>query len=103
MNEPSTVTYPTAEILKRIEDKIDSNQKETNEKFKELSQKIDKQSEKIGSIEVKMATLTEKVDGMDNRLKDVEGTQKNQVWALIVLLGGAIVTAGWRVFFAANP
>ncbi len=32
MNEASTVTYPTAEILKRIEDKIDSNQKGTNDK-----------------------------------------------------------------------
>ena len=92
MNEPSTVTYPTADILKRIEDKLDK-----------LEDKIDKQSEKIGSIEVKMATLTEKVEGMDNRLKVVEGTQKNQVWALIVLLGGAIVTAGARFFFTTNP
>ncbi|EAZ92384.1 hypothetical protein [Crocosphaera chwakensis] len=92
MNEPSTVTYTTADILKRIEDKLDK-----------LDDKIDKQSEKIGGIEVKMATLTEKVEGIDNRLKVVEGTQKSQVWALIVLLGGAIVTAGARLFFTNNP
>ncbi len=85
MNEPSTVTYTTADILKRIEDKLD---------------KIDS---RLTSLEVGQAKLTEKVEGMDNRLKVVEGTQKNQVWALIVLLGGAIVTAGARFFFTTNP
>ncbi|MDJ0660791.1 MAG: hypothetical protein QNJ42_15070 [Crocosphaera sp.] len=85
MNEPSTVTYTTADILKRIEDKLD---------------KIDS---RLTNLEVGQAKLTEKVEGMDNRLKVVEGTQKNQVWALIVLLGGAIVTAGTRLFFTTNP
>lgn len=85
MNEPSTVTYTTADILKRIEDKLD---------------KIDS---RLTNLEVGQAKLTEKVEGMDNRLKVVEGTQKNQVWALIVLLGGAIVTAGARFFFTTNP
>ncbi|MDJ0658623.1 MAG: hypothetical protein QNJ42_03950 [Crocosphaera sp.] len=96
MNEPSTVTYPTADILKRIEDKLDSNHKEVN-------QKLDKMSERLTNLEVGQAKLTEKVEGMDNRLKVVEGTQKNQVWTLIVLLGGAIVTAGARFFFTTNP
>ncbi|MDJ0580423.1 hypothetical protein [Crocosphaera sp.] len=85
MNEPSTVTCTTADILKRIEDKLD---------------KIDT---RLTSLEVGQAKLTEKVEGMDNRLKVVEGTQKNQVWALIVLLGGAIVTAEARFFFSTNP
>ena len=81
MNEPATVTYPVGEILKRIEDKLD------------------KQSERIGVIEVKLTTVETELKGMNKRLEAVEGTQKNQVWALIVLLGSAIVTAGWRVFF----
>ncbi len=45
----------------------------------------------------------EKVDGIDRRLEKVEGTQKNQVWTLIILLGGAIGTAAWRSFFSGNP
>jgi hypothetical protein len=36
---------------------------------------------------VGQAKLTEKVDGMDRRLEKVEGTQKNQVWTSIILLG----------------
>ncbi len=43
------------------------------------------------------------VEGIDNRLKSVEGTQKNQVWTLIILLASAIATAGWKVFFSGNP
>jgi hypothetical protein len=52
---------------------------------------------------VGQAKLTEKVDGMDRRLEKVEGTQKNQVWTLIILLGGAIATASWHSFFSGNP
>ena len=29
--------------------------------------------------------------------------KKKQVWALIVLLAGAIATAGFRTFFIGNP
>ncbi|NCS25094.1 MAG: polyhydroxyalkanoate biosynthesis repressor PhaR [Microcystis aeruginosa BS13-02] len=46
--------------------------------------------------------LDEKIEGIDNRLISVEGTQKNQVWTLIILLGSAIITAGWKVFFSSN-
>jgi archaellum component FlaC len=81
----SSKIYSIEEVLKRMENKLD---------------KIDTG---LTNLEVGQAKLTEKVEGMDNRLKAVEGTQKNQVWALIVLLAGAIATAGARSFFAANP
>ena len=41
MNEPVTVTYSLEEMFARFEQKIDSNQKETNEKFKELNKKLE--------------------------------------------------------------
>ena len=85
MTEPVTVKYDLADILTRIEDKLD------------------KQSDVIGNIKVKLTAVEIELKGVNKRLEAVEGTQKNQVWALIILLGGAIVTAGWRVFFTANP
>ena len=85
MTEPVTVKYDLADILTRIEDKLD------------------KQSEEIGNIKVKLTAVEIELKGVNKRLEAVEGTQKNQVWAWIILLGGAIVTAGWRVFFTANP
>jgi hypothetical protein len=48
----------------------------------------------IGVADIKgdIKVLDEKIEGIDNRLRLVEGTQKNQVWTLIILLGSAIVT-----------
>ncbi|MEM8779541.1 MAG: hypothetical protein AAGF26_11850 [Cyanobacteria bacterium P01_G01_bin.49] len=88
MNEPVTITYSLEEVLKELKQEI-----------KDVNTKLDK----LNSIEVEIAKLSEKVEGMDNRLKTVEGTQKNQVWALIVLLAGAFVTAGARLLFTSSP
>jgi hypothetical protein len=91
-----TVTYSLEAVLTRIEGKIDSLQKDFNQKF-------DKIDERLNKLEVGQAKLTEKVEGIDHRLKSVEGTQKNQVWTLIILLASAIATAGWKVFFQVIP
>jgi flagellar capping protein FliD len=113
-----TVTYSLEAVLTRIEGKIDNLQKDVNQKFdslqkdvnqkfdsfqKDVDQKFDKIDERLNKLEVGQAKLTEKVEGIDNRLKSVEGTQKNQVWTLIILLASAIATAGWKVFFSGNP
>ena len=121
-----TVTYSLEAVLTRIEGKIDNLQKDFNQKFeslqkdfnqkfeslqKDFNQKFDKLDERLNKLEVGQAKLTEKVEGIDNRLKSVEGTQKNQVWTLIILLASAVAygaakptaTAGWKVFFSGNP
>ena len=88
MTEPVTVTYDLLEVLKGIDNKFE---------------KIETKLEKLNTIEVKLTAVETELKGINKRLESVEGTQKNQVWALIILLASAIVTAGWRVFFAANP
>ncbi len=95
MNEPVTVSYDLVEVLKELKQDI-----------KGLNTKLDKQSEKLNTIEVNIATLNEKVDGMDKRLEKVEGTQKNQVWTLIGILATAILGLGVavaRFFFTTSP
>ena len=64
-----TVAYSLEAVLTRIEGKIDNFQKDFNQKF-------DKIDERLNKLEVGQAKLTEKVEGIDNRLKSVEGTQK---------------------------
>jgi hypothetical protein len=75
-----TVTYSLETILTRIEGKIDSLQKD------------------VTDLKVGQAVLTGKVEGIENRLNSLEGNQKYQVWALIVLLASAIV----KTFFLSN-
>jgi hypothetical protein len=75
-----TVTYSLETILTRIEGKIDSLQKD------------------VADLKIGQAVLTGKVEGIENRLNALEGNQKYQVWALIILLAGAIV----KTFFLSN-
>ena len=96
MNEPITITYSLEEVLKEMNSKLDNLQKDVTDL-------------KVGQVRLEekltgeIKALDTKVEGIDSRLKVVEGTQKNQVWALIILLAGAIATAGARLFFIANP
>ncbi|MGK7945292.1 MAG: hypothetical protein AB4058_12565 [Microcystaceae cyanobacterium] len=103
-NESVTVTYSLEEVLARLEQKIDSRLEQMDRRFEQLENKIDRIGQDTSDIKVELATLNEKVEGMDNRLRVVEGTQKNQVWTLIILLAGAIVTASVKLFgIMGNP
>ena len=98
-----TVTYSLESVLKEIKDSI----KDVNQKIdtlqQDINQKFDKIDERLTKLEVGQAKLTEKVEGRDRRLERVKGTQKNQVWTLIILLGGATGPAAWRSFSSGNP
>ena len=88
MNDPTTVTYPVADILTRIEEKL----------------------EKLNTIEVQIATLTEKVNGIDKRLEKGENTQdilvkevsdlkgvKSLVIPIVVAVATALLTLLFRL------
>jgi septal ring factor EnvC (AmiA/AmiB activator) len=112
-----TVTYSLESVLTRIESKIDNLQKDVDRKFdtlqkdvdqkfdtlqKDVDQKFDTLQKDLTDVKVGLATLTEKVGGIDDRLKAVEGTQKNQIWTLITLLGGSLIAVGFKAFFMGN-
>ncbi|MDJ0660790.1 MAG: hemolysin XhlA family protein [Crocosphaera sp.] len=92
MNEPSSVTYTTADILKRIDNKLDK-----------LEDKIDKQSEKIGTIEVKLAEIKAEVKNLNQDVKELKGSTKAQIWTLIGILvtavSGFLVAVARFVFY----
>ena len=69
MNEPVTITYSLEEILRRMEDKLDTLQKD------------------VTDLKVGQATLTEKVNSMDKRLEKVESEQDTMVKAISDLQG----------------
>ena len=90
-----TVTYSLDVVLKEIKDSI----KEVSQKFDKIDERLTKVEIGLTDIKGDIKVLDEKIEGIDNRLRSVEGTQKNQVWTLIILLGSAIITAAWKVFF----
>ena len=100
--------------LKRLEDLIINGQKAIETRFTAIENSIVEIKADIGeikadikeikqdvkSLEIGQAKLTERVEGMDNRLKIVEGSQKNQIWALITILGGSLITASVGLLIA---
>jgi septal ring factor EnvC (AmiA/AmiB activator) len=81
---PITVTYSLEEILGRIEGKIDALHKNVTE------------------IKLELTTVKTQIESIDKRLAKVEGTQKNQIWTLITLLGGSLIAVGFRSFLVGN-
>ncbi len=88
---PITVTYSLEEVLSRIERKIDK-----------LDERIDKLDDKIDKLTVEVATCITSINNLEKRVEKIEGTQKNQVWTLITLLGGSLIAVGFRGFFMGN-
>jgi chromosome segregation ATPase len=119
-----TVTYSLESVLKEIKDsikgvdrKLDTFQKDVEQKLdnlekrfdqkldnleKSFEQKLETLQKNVTDVKIGLATLTEKVDSMDNRLIKVEGTQSNQIWTLITLLSGSLIAVGFRAFFMGN-
>lgn len=95
---PITVTYSLEEVLSRIERKIDK----LDERIDKLDERIDKLDDKIDKLTVEVATCITNLTNLDKRVEKIEGTQKNQVWTLITLLGGSLIAVGFRGFFMGN-
>ena len=108
-----TIPYSLESVLKEIKDsiksvdrKLDTFQTDVDQKLdnleKSFDQKLDNLQKNVTDVKIGLATLTEKVDSMDNRLIKVEGTQSNQIWTLITLLSGSLIAVGFRAFFMGN-
>ena len=119
-----TLAYSLESVLKEIKDsiksvdrKLDTFQKDVEQKLdnlekrfdqkldnleKSFEQKLETLQKNVTDVKIGLATLTEKVDSMDNRLIKVEGTQSNQIWTLITLLSGSLIAVGFRAFFMGN-
>ncbi|MCP2728172.1 hypothetical protein [Limnofasciculus baicalensis] len=114
---PITVTYSLEEILSRIEGKIDKLDEKFTDKIDKLDAKftdqinkldakftdqINKLDDKIDKLTVEVANCTTNINNLDKRVEKLEGTQKNQIWTLITLLGGSLIAVGFRAFFMDN-
>lgn len=84
-NTPIQVTTDLSRVLEQINQKLDNLQKDVNEL-------------KIGQtkIETEISSLKEDV-------KDLKGSQKAQIWALIGIIATAVVGTLIRFAFATLP
>lgn len=64
----------------------------------DLKEILDKMSQKLENLALDMATVKTKLEGLENDVKDIKGSQKAQIWTLIGILitavGGFLVAVG---------
>jgi hypothetical protein len=99
-----TVTYSLEAVLTRIEGKIDSLQRDVNQKFDKIDERLTKveigQSEIRGDIKALDDRLTTEIKGLTARVAYQEFTNRGILVALVVgILGGAAKLFG----FFPNP
>ncbi|MDB9421410.1 DUF4164 family protein [Microcystis aeruginosa] len=99
-----TVTYSLEAVLTRIEGKIDSLQRDVNQKFDKIDERLTKveigQSELKGEIKTLDERLTTEIKGLTARVANQEFTNRGILIALVVaILGGAAKLFG----FLPNP
>ncbi len=85
---PVTVTYSLEEILGDIKQSI-----------KETNQKLDTLQKDVTDIKAGQVKLETELAAVKEDIKEIKGTQKNQIWILITLLGGSLIAVALRSFF----
>jgi tetrahydromethanopterin S-methyltransferase subunit G len=79
-----------------------------NNKFEQLDRKIETIDKKldiyIATNDEKLNAINQRLDKMDKRLENLEISTRNQIWALIGILGTTLLTIAGKVFlFSSNP
>lgn len=80
-NTPIQVTTDLSQVLERINQKLDM----------------------LSDLRVDLAEVKTEVKGLKEDIKDIKGAQKAQIWALIGILGTAVVGTVIRFAIAAIP
>lgn len=91
-----TIEQDLKEVLNSINQKLDNLQKDVTDIKIELATF---QGEVKGDIK----SLDEKVTTLDKRVEKIENSQKNQIWALIGILGTALLGTVGRFVLTAIP
>jgi hypothetical protein len=97
---PINITYSLEEILARLDQKIDSNQKEINQRFDKIESDIT--DLKVGQARLEVEVKTE-LTGIKEDIKEIKGSQLAQIWTLIGVLATAVLGTVIRFVITALP
>ena len=66
---------------------------EFKQEFSKLNQRLDRIEGDLTSLKVDMATVKTELNFIREDVKDLKGSQRSQIWALIITVIGATITA----------
>ena len=76
---------------------------EFKQEFSKLNQRLDRIEGDLTSLKVDMATVKTELNFIREDVKDLKGSQRSQIWALIITVIGATITAIIKFGFFPNP
>jgi tetrahydromethanopterin S-methyltransferase subunit G len=71
--------------------------------LKDVLSKIDNRLDRIEQKLEALPRIEARLDGLDKRVENLEGSQRSQIWALIITVIGATITAVVKFGFFPNP
>ena len=82
------------EILTKIETKLDI----VTQDVSEIKTKLDTVTKDVSEIKTNVAVLKANQDNIKEKLSEVNGSQKAQIWSLITVVTGAVITLSVVLF-----
>jgi chromosome segregation ATPase len=76
---------------------------EFKQEFSKLNQRLDRIEGDLTSLKVDMATVKTELNFIREDVKDLKSSQRAQIWALIITVIGATITAVVKFGFFPNP
>jgi chromosome segregation ATPase len=76
---------------------------EFKQEFSKLNQRLDRIEGDLTSLKVDMATVKTELNFIREDVKDLKGSQRSQIWALIITVIGATIAAVVKFGFFPNP
>ena len=64
--------------------------KETNKRFDKVDERLEKIKDDVSTIKTDVAVLKVNQDNIQEKLSKIDGTQKAQIWSLIVAVFGIV-------------
>ncbi len=87
------------ELKELINSRFEQLDKKIEVGFVEVKGEIKRLDERINGVETRLDSVDKRLDSVDKRLERLETSQKNQIWALIGILGTALLGLTSKILF----
>ena len=85
--------------FEQLDKKIEVGFAEVKGEIKRLDERINGVETRLDSVDKRLDSVDKRLDSVDKRLERLETSQKNQIWALIGILGTALLGLTSKILF----
>lgn len=98
-----TIETDLGKILEQINQNLAEFRKETNQRFESLNQEITNIKVELAEVKGDIKALQVNINTLKEDFREMKGSQKAQIWALIGIMGTAVLGTVIRFVITAIP